>query len=96
MIVSFGSRSTEDIYHGVISRAALKIPQNIWPVAVRKLDLLNAAAVLSDLKVPPANRLEALKGALKGKWSIRVNDQYRIVFVFKDGNAYNVEITDYH
>lgn len=96
MIKGFGSRGTEDIYQGENSREARKIPQTIWKVACRKLDMLNAAIELEDLKAPPGNRLEVLKGNLKGKFSIRINDQYRILFAFKDGNAFEVEITDYH
>ncbi len=96
MIKSFGSKGTEDIYHGVDSREARKIPQTIWNVACRKLDMLSAAIRLEDLKAPPGNRLEALKGDKKGRYSIRINDQYRIIFAFKDGNVYEVEITDYH
>lgn len=65
-------------------------------VARRKLDLLNAAATLEFLRVPPGNRLEALKGDRKGQFSIRINDQWRICFRFEDGNAYDVEIVDYH
>jgi len=65
-------------------------------VALRKLDYLNAAYVLDDLRVPPANRLEALERELKGKYSMRINKQYRIVFSFENGNAYDVVITDYH
>lgn len=96
MIKSFGSKGTEDIYHGVDSREARKIPQTVWRVGWRKLDMLNAAIRLEDLKAPPGNRLEALKGDRRGQHSIRINDQYRIVFSFKDSNAYDVEITDYH
>lgn len=96
MIVTFLSETTSDIYHGLESKQARKMPQTVWKVAQRKLDLLNAAHSLNDLKAPPANRLEALKGKLKGKYSIRVNDQYRLVFEFRDGNAYDVEIIDYH
>lgn len=96
MIVDFKSKAAQDIYDGVSSKEARKFPQSIWPVAQRKLDMLNAAVTLKDLSVPPANRLESLRGALKGKYSIRINDQYRIVFGFKDGNAYDVEIVDYH
>ncbi|OGX05092.1 MAG: plasmid maintenance system killer protein [Omnitrophica bacterium RIFCSPLOWO2_12_FULL_50_11] len=96
MIISFNSKSTEDLFHGVDSKDARKIPQTIWEVATRKLDMLNAASMLVDLKAPPANRLEALKGTLRGKYSIRINDRYRIVFAFKDGNAHEVEVTDYH
>jgi proteic killer suppression protein len=96
MIISFHSRAAQDIYDGISSKDARKFPQTIWPVAQRKMDMLNAAAALKDLKAPPANRLESLKGTLKDKYSIRINDQYRIVFGFKDGNAYDVEIVDYH
>ena len=96
MIIRFKTKGTEDVFHGTVSREALKIPQNLWPAASRKLDMLNAAGSISDLRVPPGNRLESLKGSLKGKWSIRVNQQFRIVFEFRDGNAYEVEIVDYH
>lgn len=96
MIKSFGSKGTEDIYHGVDSREARKIPQTVWRVSWRKLDMLNAAIRLEDLKAPPGNRLEALRGDKRGQHSIRINDQYRIVFSFRDSNAYDVEITDYH
>lgn len=96
MIKSFGSKGTEDIYHGSSSREARKIPQDILKVVYRKLDILNAAVTLEDLKAPPGNRLEPLKGDLRGKHSIRINDQYRIVLLFKDSNAYEVEIMDYH
>lgn len=96
MIITFLSEATRDIYDGLESKQARRIPQTIWRVAQRKLDLLNAAHSLIDLKSPPANRLEGLKGDLKGKYSIRINDQYRIIFEFRDGNAYEVEIVDYH
>lgn len=96
MIKSFGSKGTEDLFHGESSKDAFKIPSNIWRTACRKLDLINAAAAMEDLKVPPGNHLEALKGDLRGKHSIRINDQYRIIFAFKDGHAYEVEIIDYH
>lgn len=96
MIVSFGSKSAEDIYHGFDSKEARRIPQTVWPVAQRKLDMINSANVISDLRVPPGNRLEALKGNYKGKFSIRANQQYRIVFEFREGNAYEVDIMDYH
>lgn len=68
----------------------------IKKTALRKLDVVHFAASLEDLRVPPGNRLEALKGSRKGQYSIRVNDRYRVCFVFKAGNAYEVEITDYH
>ena len=96
MIRNFKSRAAEDIYNGYSSRDARKLPQALWKLVCRKLDMLNAAMSLADLKIPPANRLETLRGDLKGKYSIRINDQYRIVFGFKDGNAYEVEIADYH
>lgn len=96
MIKSYKSQGTEDIYNGRSTRDARKIPHPLWKTACRKLDMLNAVICLNDLKVPPANRLEALKGSFRGKHSIRVNDQYRIVFEFKDGHAYEVEIIDYH
>ena len=96
MIITFLSETTRDIYDGLESKQARRIPQTLWKVAQRKLDMLNAAHALNDLKAPPANRLEALKGNLKGKYSIRINDQYRLVFEYRDGNAYEVEIVDYH
>ncbi|MBF0594778.1 MAG: type II toxin-antitoxin system RelE/ParE family toxin [Candidatus Omnitrophica bacterium] len=96
MIISFCTDAARDIYDGEESKAARHVPHTIWGVAQRKLDLLNSAHSLLDLKAPPANRLEALKGNLKGKYSIRINDQYRLVFEFYDGNAYDVDIVDYH
>ncbi len=96
MIRSFGSKATEDLYHGFDTREARKIPQTIWKVATRKLDMLHVAAEMKDLTSPPSNRLEALKGILKGKYSIRINDQYRIIFKFDHGNAYEVTVVDYH
>ena len=96
MIITFLSEITRDIYDGTESKQTRKVPQTIWKAAQRKLDLLNAAHSLNDLKAPPANRLEALRGRLNGKYSIRINDQYRLVFEFRDGNAYEVEIVDYH
>jgi proteic killer suppression protein len=96
MILRFRNRSTEDIFNGVDSKAARTVAKSVWPVAVRKLDLLNAARDLRDLRVPPGNRLEALKGIWKGYYSIRINDQYRVVFRWGDGNAQDVLITDYH
>ena len=96
MIINFKSQTTNDIYDGTNSKEARKIPQTTWKVAQRKLDMINAAVGISDLKVPPGNKLEALKGGLDGFHSIRVNDQYRIIFRFKDSNAYDVKITDYH
>ncbi|MBI4358475.1 MAG: type II toxin-antitoxin system RelE/ParE family toxin [Candidatus Omnitrophica bacterium] len=96
MIKNFGSKATEDLYHGFDSKEARTIPKTIWKVAVRKLDMLNTAAELKDLASPPANRLEKLRGSLTSYHSIRINDQYRIVFRFESGNAFDVKIIDYH
>lgn len=96
MIRSFGAAATEDLFNGVDSRFARRLPRSIWSVIHRKLDLLNAAHALGDLRAAPANRLEALKGALAGKYSIRVNDQYRLTFRFEHGNADDVICEDYH
>jgi len=96
MIKSFGDRATEDIYHGRESkRARGTLPKELWPIAVRRLDMLDAANDLRDLSAPGL-RLEPLKGSLTGLWSIRINDQYRLVFQWERGDAYRVGITDYH
>ena len=86
-------RETEKLWEGNVSR---RLPNDIQAVARRKLRMLNNAHRLDDLRIPPANRLEALKGKRKGQYSIRVNDQWRICFVWADGNANEVEIVDYH
>ena len=96
MIQDFADATTRDIFDGFNSKAARNIPQNVWPGAQRKLDMLNVAQELRDLAVPPGNRLEALKGELKGYHSIRINDQFRIVFQFIDGRVGQVKIVDYH
>jgi proteic killer suppression protein len=96
VIVSFGDKATRDVFDGTDSRDARSIPKQLWGVAWRKLDMLNAAQDLMDLKAPPANHLERLKGDLIGFWSIRVNGQYRLVFKFTNGNAEQVRIVDYH
>lgn len=96
MILDFSDAATEDIFHGENSKAARRIPPILWKVAARKLDMLNAAHELRDLLVPPGNRLEALKGSLAGFHSIRINDQYRILFKWVEGNVRAVRITDYH
>jgi toxin HigB-1 len=96
MILRFRDRITEDIYDGTDSKGARSIPLPIWKIGTRKLDMLNAAHDFRDLKVPPGNRLEALRGTWKGCHSIRINDQYRIVFRWVEGNARDVLITDYH
>ena len=96
MIASFADRATEALFHGETGKAIRRIPPDIRSVAVRKLDMVNAAAELQDLRVPPGNRLEALKGELRGKHSIRINDRWRVIFRWDNGDAHDVEIDDYH
>lgn len=96
MIVSFADKATEALFHGESGKSTRRIPPDVRSTALRKLDLVNAAYQLEDLRVPPGNRLEALKGALRGKHSIRINDQWRIVFRWESGDAHEVEIDDYH
>ncbi len=93
MIRSFASRETEALFHRETAR---RLPPDIQRVALRKLRMLNRAETLQDLRVPPANRLEALKGARTGQYSIRINDQWRVCFRWERGDAYDVEILDYH
>lgn len=93
MIKSFSDDESERFY---ITGKSKKIPSTIHRVALRKLDYLNSAVTVEDLKIPPANRLEKLKGDLQAFYSIRINKQYRIIFRFEDGDAYDVKITDYH
>jgi proteic killer suppression protein len=93
MILSYGCKETEKIAGGRFSR---KLPTEIQRIAARKLKLLNDSVELNDLRVPPANRLEALKGSRRGQHSIRINDQWRICFRWDKGNASDVEIVDYH
>ncbi|MDF5710451.1 MAG: type II toxin-antitoxin system RelE/ParE family toxin [Nostoc sp. S4] len=97
MIISFKDRETEDIFDGNDSKGARKkCPIELWEVAQRKLDQLNAAVSLDDMRVPPGNRLEALKGDRKGYYSVRINDQYRVCFAWKAESASEVEVADYH
>ncbi len=93
MIKSFRSSETEKIWNGYLSK---RLPQNIQQIARRKLRMLNNVRSLNDLRVPPANRLEALRGSRKGQHSIRINDQWRICFHWSEGDALDVEIVDYH
>jgi proteic killer suppression protein len=93
MIVSFGNKETEKIWNGEWVK---KLPNDIQETGRRKLRMLNNSQNLNDLLVPPSNRLEKLAGNLKGFYSIRINDQWRIVFEWKNGNALAVAITDYH
>jgi toxin HigB-1 len=93
MIKTFADRDTEELYDGSSPR---RIPGTIRDRARRKLDLLNAAKAVQDLRAPPGNQLEALRGDRQGQYSIRVNQQWRICFRFEKGHAYEVEIVDYH
>jgi len=97
MIVSFADQGTEDVFNGKNSSSAgKKSPNQIWNVAFRKLDQLDSAVELADLATPPGNRLEGLSGNRKGQHSIRINDQYRICFIWTQPGPADVEITDYH
>ena len=93
MIKSFRNKETEKVYTREGSR---KLPGDVQQVALRKLRMINNAKNISDLRVPPANRLEKLSGNRKGQYSIRINDQWRICFTWKAGDAHEVEIADYH
>ena len=93
MIRSFKDREAETLFS---RQRARKIPANIQRAALRKLRMLNRSTTLQDLTVPPANRLEKLKGNRKGRHSIRINEQWRICFIWKNGDVYDVEIVDYH
>ena len=93
MIKSFACKETEKLFHG---RFSGKLPQDVQRIAQRKLKQLQAAATLDFLRVPPGNRLEPLSGNRTGQWSIRINDQWRICFIWHEGNATDVEIVDYH
>ena len=97
MIQDFLNTGTEDIFNGKNTKNARKImPSSMRNVATRKLDQLDSVIALEELRVPPGNRLEALTGNRKGQSSIRINDQYRICFKWKEAGPYDVEITDYH
>jgi proteic killer suppression protein len=93
MIKSFRDKEIEQIFNRLLSK---KLPQTIQPLARRKLVILDSATDLNTLRVPPGNRSEAIKGDRKGQHSIRINDQWRICFKWKTGDAYDVEIADYH
>lgn len=97
MIQSFKNAGTEDIFNGENTKAARNLcPNNIWKIAVRKLDQLDSVSALAELRIPPSNRLEALSGDRKGQYSIRINDQYRICFIWTEKGPDQVEIVDYH
>ena len=93
MIKSFASKETEKIFQG---RFSSKLPQAIQRVAAIKLEMINAATVLKTLRVPPSNHLEELRGDRKGQHSIRINKQWRVCFIWKGSDAFDVEIVDYH
>ena len=97
MIRSFRGSGTEDIFNGRVTRAARRsLAQTFWRVAMRKLEALDSAEAIRDLRVPPGNRLEQLKGARAGQYSIRINDQFRICFRWTEAGPEDVEIVDYH
>ena len=97
MIATFAEAATEDVFDGRDSRRARGVcPSTLWRVARRKLDLINRATDLRDLDAPPGNRLERLKDDRSGRWSVRINEQYRICFTWEEGYAYDVEITEDH
>ncbi|MCA9946445.1 MAG: type II toxin-antitoxin system RelE/ParE family toxin [Anaerolineales bacterium] len=97
MIRSFYDQGTEDVFNGVNSKAARKsCPNSLWRIAARKLEQIDSAETVDDLRIPPGNRLEALKGERLGQFSIPINAQYRICFVWYDNGPDDVEIVDYH
>lgn len=96
MIKSITGKTTRDLFDGVNSKAARKVPVMLHERARDLLDMIQAATDLGDLKTPPSNRLHQLKDDFKGFWSVSINDQYRIIFRWVDGHAEDVEITDYH
>jgi proteic killer suppression protein len=97
MIIGFKNKGTEDIYNGVVSKAARKLcPHSLWRSASRKLELLDSVVQLSELKIPPGNHIESLVGNRKGQHSIRINNQYRICFKWTESGPNDVEVTDYH
>ena len=97
MIQSFKNTGTEDVFNGENTKAARKIcPSSVWKIAARKFDQVDSVTALSELRIPPNNKLEALSGDRKGQHSIRINDQYRICFVWTESGPDQVEIVDYH
>ena len=97
MIQTFKNQATEDLFNGKTTKAALRlIPRNLWDIASRKIDQLDSVVSLNELRVPPGNHFEALRGDRKGQHIIRINEQYRICFKWTESGPINVEITDYH
>ena len=97
MIESFKDKASEDIFNGINSKVARKAcPKTLWRIASRKLDQLDSVQSLDELKIPPGNQLEILAGDRLSEYSIRINNQYRICFMWGESGPFNVEITDYH
>jgi len=97
VIQSFKNQATENIFNGKVTKVAMRLlPKNLWKIAFRKLDQLDSVISFDELRLPPGNRLEALSGVRKGQHSIRINDQYRICFMWTETGPADVEITDYH
>lgn len=96
MIRTLADDTTRDIWNGVNTKAARRIPRDLWPIVQRKLDQIDAVTKLEDLRVPPGNRLHALTGDRRGLHAVRVNDQDRIVFRFDGADAFDVQCSDYH
>lgn len=96
VIRSFGNRATEALYHGTAGARVRGLPHDVIRITLHKLDVLDAATQLTDLRSPPGNRLEALRGKLAGYYSIRINDQWRILFRWEEPHALDVAIVDYH
>ncbi|MGD0878263.1 MAG: type II toxin-antitoxin system RelE/ParE family toxin [Anaerolineales bacterium] len=97
MIQNFKAKGTEDVFNGISSREARQTcPNALWRVTTRKLDQLDSVEMLNELRIPPGNRLEQLSGERRGQYSIRINDQYRICFLWTSSGPDQVEIVDYH
>ena len=96
MIQSFADKTTADIFQDRNTKDARRIPNALWRVAQRKLKMLDVAVRVNDLESPPGNRFEALKGQMRGRYGIRVNEQYRVTFRWEDGHAFEVAVEDYH
>jgi proteic killer suppression protein len=97
VIVYFRTQGTEDIFNGENTKEGRKTcPRFLWKIAARKLDQLDSVATLNELRIPPANKLERLKGDREGQYSVRINEQYRICFLWTSSGATEVEIVDYH
>jgi proteic killer suppression protein len=96
VVRTLADAATRDVWNGVNTKAARRIPRELWPIVRRKLDQIDAVTRIEDLNVPPGNRLHALTGDRRGWHAVRVNDQYRIVFRFDGADAFDVRCTDYH